>query len=94
MACAPAKNAALKRARRGEVAADAPQQTELALDDGLDQLARGEHGMIGLGPGKTRQRRNAVAGRDPRSAAQRTDAAFQDYFAKIWADLEKPASVA
>jgi hypothetical protein len=37
--------------------------------------------MIGLGPGKTGQRRNADAGRDP--AALRTDAAFQDYFAKI-----------
>ncbi|OPY96949.1 spermidine/putrescine ABC transporter ATP-binding protein [Bradyrhizobium sacchari] len=31
-------------------------------------------------------------GRDP--AALRTDPQFQDYFAKIWADLEKPASVA
>ena len=31
-------------------------------------------------------------GRDP--AALRTDAAFQHYFAKIWADLEKPAGVA
>ncbi|MDE5445062.1 ATP-binding cassette domain-containing protein [Bradyrhizobium sp. CSA207] len=32
------------------------------------------------------------AGRDP--AALRTDAAFQEYFAKIWADLEKPVGVA
>jgi NitT/TauT family transport system ATP-binding protein len=31
-------------------------------------------------------------GRDP--ASLRTDAAFQDYFAKIWADLEKPATLA
>lgn len=31
-------------------------------------------------------------GRDP--AALRTDTAFQHYFAKIWADLEKPAGVA
>jgi NitT/TauT family transport system ATP-binding protein len=31
-------------------------------------------------------------GRDP--AALRTDPLFQEYFAKIWADLEKPAGVA
>jgi NitT/TauT family transport system ATP-binding protein len=32
------------------------------------------------------------AGRDP--VALRTDAAFQAYFAKIWADLEMPATAA
>ncbi|HLG84525.1 MAG TPA: ABC transporter ATP-binding protein [Bradyrhizobium sp.] len=32
------------------------------------------------------------AGRDP--AALRTDALFQDYFARIWADLERPANAA
>jgi NitT/TauT family transport system ATP-binding protein len=32
------------------------------------------------------------AGRDP--AGLRTDPQFQDYFARIWADLEKPAGVA
>ncbi|EJN11956.1 ABC-type nitrate/sulfonate/bicarbonate transport system, ATPase component [Bradyrhizobium sp. YR681] len=32
------------------------------------------------------------AGRDP--ASLRTDAAFQEYFARIWADLEKPVGVA
>jgi len=32
------------------------------------------------------------AGRDP--AALRADAQFQDYFAKIWADLERPANAA
>ncbi|RXT48320.1 ABC transporter ATP-binding protein [Bradyrhizobium betae] len=31
------------------------------------------------------------AGRDP--AGLRTDAAFQDYFARIWTDLEKPVGV-
>jgi NitT/TauT family transport system ATP-binding protein len=31
-------------------------------------------------------------GRDP--VALRTDSAFQEYFARIWADLEMPANVA